>query len=462
MVYSARYKDGQKGFAQHIIAVNRAVFEPAMAPVGWWASFRRLARRVVDAPGVDFAIRFSLEQNRLARVLFLLAPEERQAEMEALGAAFLALNAVVEDSVSLPMDRQEHDRIAAALPRFRAKVRQESATYEHQDIRLFNDFRLIADLPGLIDITLTQGRTFHYQLNARRHRPATDDVRWMKKNLLRINEERRFPMPLKEVQRRVDDRMNGAAFLVQEYIASAEMATCARIGEAVEASFASRYAGSGFAGSMLENGEFDDDLAMGVHSAWSSEPAPWEKAAAAASSDELLGLLDWRPADATAAQLRNSVWTDGAVDHLQRIEKQLARIERALGDMSSAAHCREFRSAIAISRTDRNSSLGKARQILEGVITEIYRQRKAPASKRLPVLNDMIQELLKDKSLFPRKIASYLHTIRTLGNMGVHFDTTEPSRQSPISDTDVEVSLLMLLQLIEWYLLEYPRAETAP
>lgn len=205
---------------------------------------------------------------------------------------------------------------------------------------------------------------------------------------------------------------------------------------------------------------------MGVHSSWAAELAPWEKAAAAATAVEMLALFGWRPADASARQIRNSVWTDDrATDYLQHIEQRLARIERARSDLSSAAYCREFRSAIAISRADPSSSLAKARQILEGIASDIYRQHtftEPIAKKRPPRLIDMIEELLADKSLFPRKIGSYLHTIRVLGNMAVHPDPRGAGRQSQIGETDVEVNLLMLLQLIEWYLLEYPGGQTAP
>jgi hypothetical protein len=46
-------------------------------------------------------------------------------------------------------------------------------------------------------------------------------------------------------------------------------------------------------------------------------------------------------------------------------------------------------------------------------------------------------------------------TVRVLGNASVHSYPLGKAPESAPDRTDVEITLLMLLQLIEWYLLEY-------
>jgi hypothetical protein len=462
MVYSARYQDGQTGLLQQLISFRSSVFEPAGAPLSWWSNYRALARHVVDAPGVDFAIRFTVEQNRFERLLFLLAPLDRTDEVEALAAGFYGLSAVAEDSVLLPADRAEHDRIAAVDAQSRCKVRQEPRLYNDQDIWLINDFRLFPILGDLIETALMRGWTFTYQVNACRQRPTAEDIRWSRKNLLRVAEESRFPEPLKAMQRHLDAKVASAAFLMEEFIACGEPAARQRIGELIEEKFSQSYAGTVFPGPILENEDgkvFDDDLLMGVWSAPVATLQPWEKAAAVASADELLEILNWRLNETCAQLVRNGLRvSDGPADTLKRIEEQLARIERKLGD-GSAAQCRDLRTAVTVSRIDPGVALSKARLILEEIISQIYRERNPGESAT--VLFKMIEKLLEDQSLFPKKIASYLHTVRVLGNVSVHSYPLGKAPESAPDHTDVEITLLMLLQLIEWYLLEY-RATGAP
>jgi Domain of unknown function (DUF4145) len=250
--------------------------------------------------------------------------------------------------------------------------------------------------------------------------------------------------------------MGSAAFLIEEFIACQHSAAYRRISEVVEERFARSFAGTGFSGSILEDekeGTFDDDLMMGVHSVSPGTLKPWEKAAAAASIEEALAMLHWRPDETSARLIRNGLRIgEGQTDKLKHIEEQLVRIERKLGNRS-AGQCTELRTAVSISRIDPGTALSKARRILEGIITQIYRDRNASQSTN--VLFEMIEKLLEDKSLFPKKIASYLHTVRVLGNISVHSGPLGKGPESPPDHVDVEITLLMLLQLVEWYLLEY-------
>lgn len=105
-----------------------------------------------------------------------------------------------------------------------------------------------------------------------------------------------------------------------------------------------------------------------------------------------------------------------------------------------------------ISRSDPPFALAKARQIVEGVVQALYLERRPGRPK--PLL-DMIEDLRGSDPTIPRKITSYLQTLRVLGNLSVH---ARPGDHGPASAADVELGLLMTLQSVEWYLLEYAGA----
>jgi hypothetical protein len=93
----------------------------------------------------------------------------------------------------------------------------------------------------------------------------------------------------------------------------------------------------------------------------------------------------------------------------------------------------------------------KTRQILEEIVQRIYCDfKKSPTVK--PLFN-MIEEITAAGTVVPRNIASYLHTVRVLGNLVVHSNPTAPP--AALSEADRELSLLMTLLIVEWYLLEY-------
>jgi hypothetical protein len=86
-------------------------------------------------------------------------------------------------------------------------------------------------------------------------------------------------------------------------------------------------------------------------------------------------------------------------------------------------------------------------------VQRVYRDRKEGQPVK-PLFN-MIDELLDDGRIFPRRIASYLHTLRVLGNLVAHGGPGKVDDSSSLSESDVELTLLMTLNLVEWYLSEY-------
>jgi hypothetical protein len=451
--YLARYSDGRDAIVQAAVRVQRAVFERPDRPNGWWANFDRLSRQLVGAPSMDLALRITVERGRVERLVILLAPESRTDEARALAAGFFVLNTLVQDSVTLPADRQEHDNAVVAFPPLRLRLRQDVHSYD--GFQLITDFRLSAMLDDLLQAALTHGWSVAYQANVRRAEPLPDDLRWLRKNLLHA-EEGRLPGALYSLQQEIVRKVERAAFLVDEYVGVDREGARDRLVELLASACARRCAATGLPAPVLDtdqDGAYADLISSGLHLSAMQAFTPPQKAAGAATADEVMSLGGWRPPDTWAALLENGVAVgDGAVDHLKRIEAKLADIERALEARNAPAQeCGELRKAVQISRADPPFALAKARQIVEGIVQALYLDRHPGRPKPL---FDMIEELAGDP-VIPRKIKSYLQTLRVLGNLSVH---VQPGEQTPASGADVELGLLMALQLVEWYLLEYPGA----
>jgi hypothetical protein len=141
---------------------------------------------------------------------------------------------------------------------------------------------------------------------------------------------------------------------------------------------------------------------------------------------------------------------------LIRIEHRLRRIEQELVRRGrTGSECDDLRKAMEISRHDPAFALVKARQILEKLVRRLYRQHR-PNGPDKPLLFDMIRDLAghaNRAAVLPRHIANYLDTIRVLGNLEAHKDADGAS-SAAVSESDVELSLLMTLNILEWYLLE--------
>lgn len=288
--YAARYSDGQDAIVQVAVRVRRAVFEPPERSNGWWASFGRLSREAVDAPGVDLAFRVAVEQGRLEPIVMLLAPEARTADTRALAAGFFALSALVQDSVALPADRQEHDGAVTAFPRPRLRLRQDVHAYG--GFRLITDFRVLGALDDLLQAALTHGWSLAYQANVRRASPLPDDLRWIRKNLLYV-EEGRLPPALCALQQEIARKADRAAFLLDEYVGVDREDARDRLAEILAAATARRYAATGLPAPLLDAeraGEYADLIYSGLHLAAVEALAPPQKAAAAATVEEVTAL----------------------------------------------------------------------------------------------------------------------------------------------------------------------------
>src|SRR5437016_5735388 len=83
-------------------------------------------REVLDSLIHDRELRFGfrvvLEGGRILRTVFLSAPVASEVRFRRSIASFTRLNLLVEDSVSFPSGREDHDRVIAAFPPRRASL----------------------------------------------------------------------------------------------------------------------------------------------------------------------------------------------------------------------------------------------------------------------------------------------------------------------------------------------------
>ena len=452
-MYVERYDDDGIDAVQAVGRFPTVVREAPAVTNGWWAQAGRVTALLLAAPRLDFALRVTVEAGRLDRLLMILAPADLAQDTDVLRTNLGFLNMIVEDSAAFPLDRPEHAAMVAAFPPERWCLRQDVEL--HRQCALLHDVRLFKRLGDLLHTALAYGATFGYQLNVRHAPLGPEDQRWLRKNLVGVADDRSLPRPVVAFQTGVAERLGRAGFLVDEFVGFASDVDRSRLFEAVDTAFAGSLAEAGLPAPRFDAapaGEFDGAIVTGVHSSVLEERSPAERLIAAATADDLAALLGWRPPDTWTPLIRNaSPPIERELDHLKRIEVRLARIERALGARRAASpECAELKAAVDISRTHPPMALGKARVIVEGIVGAIYRERH-PQRRSTPPLFNMIDELTEIPGIFPRTIASYLHTLRVLGNRSLHAGEVDTR---PLSDVDVELALLMVLDVVGWYVLE--------
>jgi hypothetical protein len=273
-------------------------------------------------------------------------------------------------------------------------------------------------------------------------------------------ELRHLPPKVRELQERAARRAEDAAFLIEEYIGcgssdalGAVAGVVAEVGERPPS----------FPEEVIErgaDGAFDEQIEIGLHPARVDRSEPWQRAAAVAARAEVLDLLQWQPPDGYRQAVRNAaLCRDPTEDYLRRIEERLAAIERELAKRQGgggSGECLEFRKVLDHARIDPQHALPLARMILEGIVSMIYEQQSSN-HKSKPTLQAMIKELLegRSKSIFPKHITTYLHTVRYLGNLVTH-----NNRTADLNPADVEIALRVLLEVVAWYVLEYRPPQT--
>lgn len=129
------------------------------------------------------------------------------------------------------------------------------------------------------------------------------------------------------------------------------------------------------------------------------------------------------------------------------IQQRLQRIEHGLEQVGSLLVPVEIsdgvKKAITLSSIDPDMALGRARKVLDFIISDLYRRQFGRSPGTQPLENS-VQQLAKAGKL-PRTMVAYANSVRELGNVGIH------GSGEAITEDDVVSSLENLMRLVAWY-----------
>jgi len=129
------------------------------------------------------------------------------------------------------------------------------------------------------------------------------------------------------------------------------------------------------------------------------------------------------------------------------IQHRIQRIERSLDQVGSLLVPVEIndgvKKAITLSTIDPDMALGRARKVLDFIISDLYKREFGRTPGTQP-LENLVQQLAKTGKV-PRTMVAYANSVREFGNVGIH------ASGEAITQEDVVSSLENLMRLVAWY-----------
>jgi len=463
-MYCAEFGDGSTSIRQLLLRFPKWVDDAASGSREWNARLRDAANLVTMTRELDFTVRLVVAADRFERQIFLNSFRDDQSGLEMLARHFLRLDDGAQGMVQLCGDRKEYDAMQDALPRVCLAVaaepmRRDGSVFAH-------DFQLLGAFGTLGAAALAAKSSICWQGAFRSYAPDAEARRVVQRNCIALDDLRGIPPALRDYERAIAGRFGTAAYLLDECLwADDALTDSARTIVA-----RTWHEGPGALGLPVCTLEpvpeaTREVLRAAMHPALFAEAAPLDAVSAAVPTATAAATIGWQaPASWRGGAASNAATLpDSTEGYLQRIESRLTALEQTLAQRSlSAEECAELRKAIGISQQDASFALVKARQILEKIVKQLYRQHR-PTLPQKALLFEMIRDLTGQANrpaVLPRRIGHYLETIRVLGNLEVHADSAQGQGASgaALSQDDVELSLLMMVNVIEWYLLEHEQS----
>ena len=129
------------------------------------------------------------------------------------------------------------------------------------------------------------------------------------------------------------------------------------------------------------------------------------------------------------------------------LQQRIRRIEHGLSQVGTLLVPVEIsdgvKKAITLANIDPDMALGRARKVLDFIISDLYRREFGRGPGTQPLENS-VQQLAKAGKL-PRTMVAYANSVRELGNVGIH------GSGEAITEEDVVSSLENLMRLVAWY-----------
>ena len=294
-MYLAHYGSGRETLVSAAIGLPRFVEGTSDLLQSWWSVYLEAVHRVLDCRDVDFGFRLESSGDSLGRLLLLSGPEATRGAILEVCRRFEPLNALAEGSIIFAHDRAAHDAIAQRFPRLRGVVRR--TPFQFSKCAIACDFRASEALWPLLSAAEPHRGGLFYQANYCRHPIDPEDLRQIRKNLVRLAAEPLIPAALLAHQRALVARVPDAPWLVDEFVGVEDPALWSPLRGVLEAHFARASGRLGFARLPLagdDAGQLDDLIATGLHSHRAADLDGFGKLGAAVSRDEVLRVLALR------------------------------------------------------------------------------------------------------------------------------------------------------------------------
>jgi hypothetical protein len=296
-MYIAQYGGGEEMFVSIALWLPRFVDDPAGSSPAWGAAYLEAVKGMMDCDGADIGLRVDSDgSGSIRRLLLLSGPETARDAMLRACRRFERLNELAEGSAIFPEDRSAHDVSVQGFPRERWVVSTSPSRVKGCEVAC--GIRAWGSIGELFAAVRGEPCGISYQVNFRRKRADREDLRQLRKNLNRLADQPGIPTQLLEHQAGLVARFANASWLGDEYIGIVSGAPWPRLRRVLEARFHRQFGPLGFHELPVTSdatGQFDDLLATGLHSSRAVDAGPFARAAAAVSSDDVLGVLTWRP-----------------------------------------------------------------------------------------------------------------------------------------------------------------------
>ena len=459
-MYCAEFGDAGASVRQLLVRFPQWVDNAGADASDWNVRLREAGVLVSMTPEMDFTIRLLVAADRFDRQVFLNSLGNDESVLETLARHFLRLDDGGQSIVQLCANREDHNAALDALPPTCLAIaaepmRRDAVTFAH-------DFRLLSAFGAMGAAALAAKRPICWQGGFHRYEPSAEARRAVQRNRIALEELRGIPVALRDYERSIAGRFGTAKYLLHECVwVDHALAGAARA--IVERTWLDGPGALGLPECTLDavTDSQREVLRAALHPALFDAPAPLDALSAAVEAATAAATIGWLPpviwrSGVASNEARLADSTDA---YLQRIEGRLTSLEKALAQRSlSTEECAELRKAISISQQDASFALVKARQILERIVRRLYLAHR-PSHPPKATLFDMIRDLTGQANrpaVLPRRIGHYLETIRVLGNLEAHAASREETLPggTALSRDDVELSLLMMVNVIEWYLLE--------
>jgi hypothetical protein len=289
-MYVAEYKSNDSILKQ--IALNFKVVLESTENEEWNTLLNRAIELISGESRVHWAIRISIDRGRLDRTLLIQYQDLTDDEITFLVAPFLRLNIIHDKSVSIPMDREEHDTILADFSQL--KYWHRPGIYEWEGFQFIDHFWICDYLNELMSEAIRTGKRFDYQANIRPFTITNEISRLVRKNLVRIEEESNFPEEVWIKQNEFVKKALLGNALVEEIVGVDSNKSAENICELLFKVHESPIRDDSFSVQKIKfsNHEYADELLqVALHSSVALQMSPFMKIAMSTKINKMLNLI---------------------------------------------------------------------------------------------------------------------------------------------------------------------------